>query len=429
MAIERTNEGHASENRENETLENEKRESAPFSDEIRAAKDGSGEENVTRIRLGEREIILVGTAHVSKRSAEQVKEIIEAERPDAVCVELDEQRYRTMTEGSKWQETDIFKVIREGKATLLLVNLMLSSFQRRLAKEFGIQPGQEMLQAIRSAEETGAELVLADRNIQITFARIWRNVGFWGKVRLMSQILQSIFGGEEITEEELEKMKRKDMLDAMLQEFTEHFPRLKTPLIDERDRYLAQKIKEAPGSKVVAVLGAAHVPGVTREIHRDNDLDELSRRPPKSKLPAVIGWAIPILIVAVIVYSFLTNPEVGLQQTLSWVLWTGTLSALGAAAAFAHPGAILTGFVAAPFTTLHPLLAAGWFAGIAQAYFQRPNVGDFERLAEDVLSVKGFWRNKVTRILLVVTLCNIGASIGTFVGGANVIGRFFGNLW
>ena len=429
MAIERTNEGHASENRENETLENEKRESAPFSDEIRAAKDGSGEENVTRIRLGEREIILVGTAHVSKRSAEQVKEIIEAERPDAVCVELDEQRYRTMTEGSKWQETDIFKVIREGKATLLLVNLMLSSFQRRLAKEFGIQPGQEMLQAIRSAEETGAELVLADRNIQITFARIWRNVGFWGKVRLMSQILQSIFGGEEITEEELEKMKRKDMLDAMLQEFTEHFPRLKTPLIDERDRYLAQKIKEAPGSKVVAVLGAAHVPGVTREIHRDHDLDELSRRPPKSKLPAVIGWAIPILIVAVIVYSFLTNPEVGFQQTLSWVLWTGTLSALGAALALAHPVAVVTGFVAAPFTTLHPLLAAGWFAGIAQAYFQRPNVGDFERLAEDVLSVKGFWRNKVTRILLVVTLSNIGASIGTFVGGANVIGKFFGNLW
>ena len=429
MAIERTNEGHASENRENETLENEKRESAPFSDEIRAAKDGSGVENVTRIRLGEREIILVGTAHVSKRSAEQVKEIIEAERPDAVCVELDEQRYRTMTEGSKWQETDIFKVIREGKATLLLVNLMLSSFQRRLAKEFGIQPGQEMLQAIRSAEETGAELVLADRNIQITFARIWRNVGFWGKVRLMSQILQSIFGGEEITEEELEKMKRKDMLDAMLQEFTEHFPRLKTPLIDERDRYLAQKIKEAPGSKVVAVLGAAHVPGVTREIHRDHDLDELSRRPPKSKLPAVIGWAIPILIVAVIVYSFLTNPEVGFQQTLSWVLWTGTLSALGAALALAHPVAVVTGFVAAPFTTLHPLLAAGWFAGIAQAYFQRPNVGDFERLAEDVLSVKGFWRNKVTRILLVVTLSNIGASIGTFVGGANVIGKFFGNLW
>ena len=429
MTIERTNEGHASENRENEAPDNEKRESAPFSDENRAAEDASGEEHVTRIRLGEREIILVGTAHVSKRSAEQVKEIIEAERPDTVCVELDEQRYRTMTEGSKWQETDIFKVIRDGKATLLLVNLMLSSFQRRLAKEFGIRPGQEMLQAIRSAEETGAELVLADRNIQVTFARIWRNVGFWGKVRLMSQILQSIFGGEEITEEELEKMKRKDMLDAMLQEFTEHFPRLKTPLIDERDRYLAQKIKEAPGSKVVAVLGAAHVPGVTREIHRDHDLDELSRRPPKSKLPAVIGWAIPILIVAVIVYSFLTNPEVGFQQTLSWVLWTGTLSALGAALALAHPVAVVTGFVAAPFTTLHPLLAAGWFAGIAQAYFQRPNVGDFERLAEDVLSVKGFWRNKVTRILLVVTLSNIGASIGTFVGGANVIGKFFGNLW
>jgi pheromone shutdown-related protein TraB len=392
-------------------------------------EDMMAEENVTRIQLDGREIILIGTAHVSKQSAQQVKEVIESERPDTVCIELDEQRYQSMMEGSKWQETDIFKVIKEGKATLLLVNLMVSSFQKRMAKQFGIQPGLEMLQGVHSAREIGAELVLADRNIQITFSRIWHNVGFWGKVRLMGQIVQSIFSSDTITEEELERMKSKDMLDSMLQEFTEHFPRLKTPLIDERDKYLAQKIKEAPGSKVVAVLGAAHVPGIVKQIHHDHDLEELSKRPPKSKIPAIIGWAIPALIVAILVYSFIVNPSVGFQQTLSWVLWTGTLSALGTALALAHPAAIVTGFVAAPFTTLHPLLAAGWFAGIAQAYFQRPNVRDFEQLSEDVLSVKGFWRNKVTRILLVVTLSNIGASIGTFVGGANMISRLFGSLW
>lgn len=383
------------------------------------------EENITRIHLDGKEYILIGTAHVSRQSAQQVKEVIEAERPDSVCIELDEQRYQSIMEGNKWKDTDIFKVIREGKATLLLVNLALSSFQKRIAKQFGIQPGQEMIQGIQSAKETGAQLVLADRNIQITFSRIWHSVGFWGKIRLLAQIIAGIFSDESMTEEDLEKMKSRDMLDSMLQEFTESFPRLKVPLIDERDQYLAQKIREAPGQKVVAVLGAAHVPGVKKQILHDHDLDALTASPPKSVWPGIIGWAIPILIVALIVFSFISNPSVGVQQTISWVLWTGTLSAIGAALAFAHPLAIATGFVAAPFTALHPLLAAGWFAGIAQAYFQRPNVRDFEQLPEDVLSVKGFWNNKVTRILLVVTLSNIGASFGTFIGGADLVRRFF----
>lgn len=382
------------------------------------------EANITRIHLEDKEYILIGTAHVSKQSAEQVKEVIEAERPDSVCVELDEQRYQSVMEGSKWSETDIFKVIKEKKATLLLINLTISSFQKRLAKQFGIQPGQEMIQGIHSARETGAELVLADRNIQITFSRIWHGVGFWGKAKLMGQIFYSIFDNETITEDELEKMKSQDMLDSMLQEFTKSFPRLKTPLIDERDQYLAQKIKEAPGNKVVAVLGAAHVPGITQEIHREHDLDALTQLPPKSIVPKVIGWAIPIAIIALIAVTFFMNPQIGFQQTISWVLWTGILSGLGAALAFAHPIAILAGLVAAPFTALHPLLAAGWFAGIAQAYFQRPNVRDFENLSEDVLSLKGFWNNKVTRILLVVTLSNIGASCGTFIAGADIVRHF-----
>lgn len=386
------------------------------------------EENITRINLDGRELILIGTAHVSRQSAEQVKEVIEAERPDSVCIELDEQRYQSVMDGSKWKETDIFKVIKEKKATLLLMNLAISSFQNRLAKQFEIKPGQEMIQGIESAKETGANLVLADRNIQTTFSRIWHNLGWSGKAQLLSSVFFSIFSRESISEEELEKMKSQDTLNAVLAEFTESFPKLKTPLIDERDQYLAQKIKEAPGDKVVAVLGAAHVPGISKEIYKEHDLERLNQVPPKSIVPKILGWVIPVLLIAIVVYTFFANPTAGLDQALSWIIWTGSFAAIGAAIAFGHPIAILSAFIAAPITTLHPLIASGWVSGIVQAYFRRPNVGDFENLSEDVFTIKGFWRNKVTRILLVVVLTNLVGSIGTFIGGADVIRVFFNNL-
>lgn len=384
--------------------------------------------NITRVNIDNKEIILIGTAHVSKQSAEEVKSVIEQEQPDSVCVELDQQRYQSIVNGNTWRETDIFKVIKDRKTTLLLMNLAISSFQRRMAKQFDIKPGQEMIQGIASAEEVDAELVLADRDIQITFSRIWRGIGLKGKALLLSQVFFSIFSNETISEEELEEMKSKDMLDSMLDELTESFPRLKKPLIDERDQYLSQKIKEAPGDKIVAVLGAAHVPGIKKEITKDHDLVRLTKRPPKSKVPKIIAWAIPILILAVVAYTFYANPSAGIQQTISWVIWNGSLSALGVIAAFGHPLAILTAFVAAPITSLNPFIAAGFFAGAVQAYFRRPNVGDFESLSEDVFTVKGFWNNKVTRVFLVVMLANIGSSIGTFVGGADVIRLFLENL-
>ncbi|WP_281976074.1 TraB/GumN family protein [Halobacillus litoralis] len=386
------------------------------------------EENITRIHIDDKEYILIGTAHVSKQSAEQVKEVIENEQPDSVCVELDEQRYQSIKDGDRWKNTDIFEVIKNKKATLLLVNLAISSFQRKMAQQFGIQAGQEMIQGMDSAEETGAELVLADRNIQITFSRIWGNIGFIGKGKLLLSIFYGIFSNDKISEEELEKMKSQDMLDGMLQDLTDNFPALKKPLIDERDQYLAQKIRKAPGEKVVAVLGAAHVPGIKEEIHKEHDLKQLTQRPPKSKIPKIIGWSIPFLILSIILYTFWANPAAGTQQTISWVLWNGSFSAIGAAAALAHPLAVVTAFVLAPITSLNPLIAAGWFAGIVQAYFRRPNVADFETLSDDVTSVKGFWNNKVTRILLVVVLANIGSSLGTFIGGADVIRLFIENL-
>ncbi|WP_281864759.1 TraB/GumN family protein [Planomicrobium okeanokoites] len=386
------------------------------------------EENITRLQYGDKELILIGTAHVSKRSAEQVKEVVDAEQPDSICIELDAQRYQSVTDNSKWKETDIFKVIKEKKSSLLLMNLAISSFQNRLADQFGIKPGQEMIQGIESAKETGAELVLADRNIQVTFSRIWGNIGLWGKVQLLSSVFFSIFSKETISEEDLEKMKSQDTLSAVMDDFTKAFPRLKTPLIDERDQYLAQKIKEAPGKKIVAVLGAAHVPGITKEIHNEHDLEKLSEVPPKSKWPKIIGWAIPLLIIGIIAYTFVSNPAAGLDQTISWILWNGTLAAIGATIAFGHPLAILTAFVAAPISSLNPLVAAGWFSGLTQASIRKPNVGDFETLSKDVFTLKGFWDNKVTRVLLVVVLTNLGSSLGTFIGGADVIRLFFENI-
>ena len=386
-------------------------------------------QNITRILLNDdKEIILIGTAHVSKQSAEEVKEVIDMERPDSVCVELDEQRYKSVTDENSWKNMDIFKVVKEKKASLLLMNLVISSTQKRVAKQLGIKAGQEMIQGIESAKEVGASLVLADRNIQVTFSRIWHSVGFMGKMKLLMQILYSIFNDEKITEEELEKMKSQDMLNAMLEEFTNAFPKLKIPLIDERDQYLAQKIKDAPGKKVVAVVGAAHVPGIKEEIKKEQDLIALNQVPAGSKIPRLIAWAIPILIISIIAYTFYTNPTAGIDQTTSWILWNGFLAAVGAALAFGHPLSILTAFVVAPLSSLNPLMAAGWFAGIVQAYIHRPKVEDFENLSEDVLTVKGFWRNKVTRILLIVVFTNLGSTLGTMIGGANVFKLFLENI-
>ncbi|WP_182201432.1 TraB/GumN family protein [Paraliobacillus salinarum] len=386
------------------------------------------EENITRIEQDGKEFILIGTAHVSKTSAEQVKEVIENEQPDAVCVELDKQRYQSIMDGNQWKDMDIFKVIKEKKASLLLMNLAISSFQKRMAKQFGIEAGQEMIQGITSAKENNAQLVLADRNIQITFARIWGGVGFKGKMMLLAQIFAGIFSKETITEEDLEKMKSQDSIQSILNEFTESFPRLKKPLIDERDQYLAQKIKYAPGQKIVAVLGAAHVPGITKEIKKNHDLKALTAVPPKSKVPKIIGWSIPILIIALIVFTFLNNPAAGWQQMLSWLLWNGTFSALGVAIGLGHPLAIVTAFIAAPITSLNPLIAAGWFAGFVQAYVKRPHVSDFENLSEDVFTVKGFWRNKATRVLLIIVLANLGSTLGTIIGGADVVRLFINNI-
>ena len=383
--------------------------------------------NIHMLKKDGKEILLVGTAHVSKDSAREVKELIEQEKPDSVCVELCLARYNSINDPNKWKNMDIITIIKQKKALLLLANLILSSFQKRLAQQLGINPGQEMIQAISSAKEINAHLVLADRDIQVTFTRVWKKLSLWGKIRILFMLIFSMFSKEKISEEEIKKLKSEDILTAALSELARSFPRLKNTLIDERDQYLAEKIKLAPGNKVIAIVGAGHIPGIKKEIDKEHDLIALIKIPPTSNYLKVLVWGIPLAIIAIIASTFTYSHPAGFEQITQWFLWNGSLSALGALIAMAHPLSILTAFVAAPFSSLNPLLAAGWFAGIAEALIRRPRVEDFEQLG-NITTLKDFFHNRVTKILLVVALANLGSMAGTFIGGAKVIQLFINTI-
>lgn len=363
-----------------------------------------------------KEIVLVGTAHVSKESVELVSSVINEEKPDTVCVELCESRYQAIEKKDSWQNTDIVKVIKEKKTFLLLSNLILASFQKRIAKKFDIIPGQEMIEAINAGKSVGANIHTADRDIRVTLSRVWRNIGFWGKAKLLLQLILSLGDVGDITENDIEKMKQEDMLETLLSEVGQALPVLKKILIDERDMYLAEKIRTAPGNKIVAVVGAGHVKGIKTYWNDTIDIESLEKIPPKSKMSNVIQWLITSGVIMLFIYGFYYGgTKAGAGMITWWILITGLLAGLGALLALAHPLTILSSMLAAPLTTLHPLIAAGWVSGMVEAHFSKPKVKDIENLPEDILSVRGFWKNKVTRILLVVAFTNMGASVGTFI--------------
>lgn len=372
--------------------------------------------NIHHLVFEDKEIILLGTAHVSKESVRLTVDVIEAEKPDTVCVELCESRYQSIRQKDKWQETDIVKVIKEKKTFLLLSNLLLVSFQKRIADKLDVKPGEEMIKAMEIGEALGAEIHLADRNIRITLLKTWRAMGLWSKVKLLFQLVLSIGKIDEINEEDIEKMKQEDVLQTLLSDVGKSLPILKDILIDERDQYLAQKIRTAPGNKIVAVVGAGHVPGIKKCWNTDIDIEALEQIPPKGKTSGILKWIIPLAILVLIVLGFYHGgANAGTDMIWWWVMANGILAGLGAAIAMAHPLTILSSVLAAPLTSLNPMIAAGWVSGLVEAFSRKPKVKDFERLPEDILSIRGFWRNKVTRILLVVVFTNLGSSLGTFV--------------
>ncbi len=385
-------------------------------------------ENVVRIDYKDKQIYLVKTAHVSKNSIEDVNNCLNEIQPDSVCIELDKQRYDKMSNPDKWRETDLVKIIKEKQASFLLVNTILASFQRRLAKSMNSNTGGEMLAGINYAKENKVNLVLADRSIKTTFSRIWTKLQGKEKIKLLSSIIGSIFEDEEISEEDIAKLKEADALEAALLEIGKEFPTVKEVLVDERDKYLTEKIRTAPGNKIVAIIGAAHSIGINKYINDPIDCKELDKVEKKKTTSTYIKWIIPIVIIGLIAYTIITNRQMGLAQLKSWVLWNGSLSAFGVLLCLGHPLSILTAFVMAPITSLNPLLASGWFAGIVEASIRKPKVKDFEDLAEDTSTFKGFWKNKVTRTLMIVLFANLFSTIGTFISGIDIISKFIESL-
>ena len=383
-------------------------------------------ESVTVVEDGGKRFFLVGTAHVSLESVEDVRRTVEIVRPDSICVELCPARHQAMTRRDDWKRMDIYKVIKEGKAVFLMVQLVLQAFYRKIGDKLGVQPGAEMMEGVRLAGETGATLVLADRDVQVTLKRVWGFLGFWKKFQLLSQLLTSIFVDEDVDKALIEDMKKKDQLAAIMGSFGENFPQIKERLIDERDIYLAQKIRKAPGENIVAVVGAGHVPGMQKYFGQEIDLAPLEELPPPSKWGAFWKWGLPGFFVALLVIGFFRGGANASVDALSiWVLVTGIGAALGSLAAFGHPLTILSSFLAAPITTLHPLIAAGWVAGLVQAWVKKPTVSDLEDLPMSVMTVKGLWINPVSRILLVVIFANLGATIGVFVSGSWIASLVF----
>lgn len=371
---------------------------------------------VHRLTLGDKEFIILGTAHVSKESAEKVASLIEEERPDTVCIELCQSRYQSIRQKDRWLDMDIVKVIKEKKAFLLLTNLLLASFQKRIAKKLNINPGQEMIQAIKSADETGAKIELVDRDIRVTLSRTWNIMGFFGKIKLLFHLLLSLGQVDDIEEGDIERMKQEDILESLLAEVGKSLPGLKNILIDERDIYLSQKIRQSPGKKILAVVGAGHVAGIKRNWDKEMDLSELEIIPPRKKITGVLKWIIPVGIIALFAYGFFRGgTNVGSNMILLWILANGILAGLGALIAMAHPYTIMSSVLAAPLTSLNPMIAAGWVSGLVEAFSRKPKVKDLENLPDDILTVRGFWKNNVTRILLVVLFTNLGSTMGTIL--------------
>ncbi len=383
------------------------------------------ESNITRLQYQDKEIILVATAHVSKESRLLVKQVIEAERPDSVCIELDEERYQSMQNPQAWQNTDLVKVIKSKRVGFLAVNLFLSSYQKMLAKKLDTPVGGEMRQGIKSAKETGAELVLADRSIQTTFLRIWRKMSLGEKAKLFASLFFAMDEDEDISEQDLQDLMQKDMLESLISGMREKLPQVGEILLSERDQYLAHNIKNAPGPKIVAILGGAHVPGVAQEIFKTQDIAKISSVPPTSRFSQLAGWIIPGALVMLLGYAFIANIETGLQQLSTWVLWTGVLAALFTALSLGHPLSILTSLVAAPFTTINPVLAVGWFTGLVEATIKKPTVNDLQNVSQDIFSLRGFYRNRLLRTILVIFMANLGASTGTIIAGADIIKKLF----
>ena len=364
------------------------------------------------------EIVLIGTAHVSKKSIEDVKRVIEEVKPQAIAVELCYRRFLALTQG-KPQEISVVDVIKRGEVILILFQMLLSYFQRKIGEKYGVKPGAEMLAAIEKAREIGADVLLIDRDIAITFKRFWNSLSFFEKIKLVFHMLKGLFGDEEV---DVDEMLKEDILERFVREFRDIAPSAARVLIDERDAYMAARLIEASQryEKIVAVVGAGHRKGIERYLKNPEllpDLRELEGvRERRFSILKVVSFAIFAFVILTFVAVLATmNSEVILKAFLYWFLINGVLSAIGALIAGAHPLSALAAFLSAWLTSLNPMIAAGWVSGIVEAKIRKPTSQDLEDLAK-AESLRELMRNRIFRILLVAALTNVGSMIGTIYG-------------
>lgn len=390
------------------------------------------EEPVREIERDGARFTLLGTAHVSRASAEAVDRMLAEAHYDLVAVELCDSRFDALTNPDRLFELDLFRVIRDGRAGVMLAQLALGGYQRRLAEQFGIEPGAEMLAAVRAAKERDVPLALIDRDVGVTLKRASRSLGWWQRWVLLNGLFFGLFSREQITEDDIERLKRGDMLTSAFTEFAAEAPALYRALIGERDRYMAAELRRraGPGQHVLAVVGAGHLEGIAAELERD-DADpeavrrELNRVPPPARWPRLLPWLVALLVLTGFAWGFSRSADLGWRLVGDWVLINGGLSGLGAAIAGAHPVTVISAFLAAPLTSLNPTIGAGMVTAAVEVIMRRPRMGDFAALRDDTAHLKGWWRNRVARTLLVFALSTVGSAVGTWLAGASILSRLF----
>jgi pheromone shutdown-related protein TraB len=383
-------------------------------------------EDVEVLEVDGRTYVLVGTAHISQKSVDLVREVIDNEKPDCVCVELDSQRYEALSQKKRFESLDLRQVIREKQLAPLLMNLLLASYQKRLGGKLGVTPGSELLEATTAAKEHGIPISLCDRDIRVTLRRAWGALSMWKKSMLAATFLASAFEDQELSQEELDRIKQKDVLSEMMEELGAAMPALKIALIDERDAFLAQKIRDTDGDKLVAVVGAGHMAGMSRALREghETDLDAINVIPPVSSLWKYVGWTIPALIMSMIAYiGWSQGLAAAGDNAIFWFLANSIPCAIGAIIALAHPVTIVAAFVSAPFTSLTPIIGAGYVTAFVQSWFLPPLVNEFQTVGDDLATFKGWWTNRLLKLILTFILPTLGSIIGTWVGGTMIVGN------
>lgn len=370
-------------------------------------------------------LTIIGTAHVSEKSVEEVKNTIIESEPDIVAVELDVARYQNLLNEKNGVQEDkeikIREILKNNNFTMFLVSGFLSYFQKKIGEEVGVKPGSEMMAAAEAATEAGAQVALIDRDIQITLKRALNRMSFWEKAKFVYSIIASFFSKDEAIED-IEDIKQGDALEEVMGYFQEMSPRAYEVLVAERDAYMAQRLLELEGN-VVAVVGAGHKKGIQKNMENPQDIPPLYQllelKEPRISASKIILFAIPVIFILIFVFAFLKGINIQ-SGILEFVLLTGGLACAGSLLAGSKIPSAITAFVVAPFTAIHPLLAAGWFAGIVEAKLRGVSMEDLADLPKSE-SLRDMWNNRLFRILLVVVGANIGTMIGVFLSIPNVL--------